>query len=827
MDLQPHLEPIVNLITSRTKEIIILFLVLSVIFTAGLGNISTEAGTEQFTTDLPSEKALQEINQKFSPKFTETKSNNDGGFGPPSGNTGSTQLIQVSTNVLSKPSLLRMLELQYALEQQDDLRVVSSSSAAAIVATSIDPSAQTLKKQIYVLEQAPPSKIKAALRSTNEQYPLAGLLSKDYNEVSMTASSTIGVVVHSLPSSAQSAQQSSGTSGTDPLTDMQLSVAEFVDSTGIDVRVFGSGIFSSEFGNVIVDTMIIVIPASIIFIIIFLIYAYRDLIDLLLGTLSLLMAIIWTFGFMGIANIPFSQMLIAVPPILLALGVDFGIHAINRYREEKNDETSVNEAASRMLRQILIAFFIVTATTIIGFLSNLTSALPPIRDFGVVASIGIVFTFLIFGIFLPAAKIHLDQFRGSERRPKEPLGVEGSFLGRLLTVGVWIAKNIPVIFLIFVIIVSGISLNYATGIDTTFTVENFLPPEKSASYLTILPEPFKPSEYSSVGTLNYLTDNFGESQGGSITLFVEAPMRDDGALESIYKLSQNPPDTFATENRIAVSNSILTIIQNTAENSPEFARLVSKNDRNGNGVPDKNLDDIYDALFSSPSTRGDALRYLSEDRRNTLITYSLKPGANTEEAALDGKILAEEQRYSAISTGETVVLEDVVDLLLQSAIKSLLVALSLTAAFLVFIYWLLDRRPLLGLINVFPIIVTVALVGGSMRLAGLSFDAFTATVLALTVGLGVDYSVHIVHRFVDEYDSSNDLFESLNRTLQGTGGALTGSMLTTVFGIGALYLAVFPAIGSFGLLTALSVLYAYLSSIIVLPSLLALWARIA
>ena len=65
MDLQPYVEPIVDLITSRTKTIIVLFLVLSVIFTAGLGNISTESGTEQFTTDLPSEKALQEINQEF------------------------------------------------------------------------------------------------------------------------------------------------------------------------------------------------------------------------------------------------------------------------------------------------------------------------------------------------------------------------------------------------------------------------------------------------------------------------------------------------------------------------------------------------------------------------------------------------------------------------------------------------------------------------------------------------------------------------------------------------------------------------------------------
>ena len=247
MDLEPYVEPIVKLITSQTKAIIILFLVLSVIFTAGLGNISTESGTEQFTTDLPSEKALQEINQEFTPRFTIDKETN----------TGSTQLIQASTNVLSKQSLLRMLELLYELEQNEDLRVVSTSSVAQIVATSIDPSAQTLRKQIYVIEQTPASQIRSTLRSTNEQFPLAGLLSKDYNEGSMTASSTIGVVIHSLPSSAQSAQQSSGTSGTDPLTDIQVSVQE-VATIGGDVRVFGSGIFSSEFGSVIGDTMIIV-----------------------------------------------------------------------------------------------------------------------------------------------------------------------------------------------------------------------------------------------------------------------------------------------------------------------------------------------------------------------------------------------------------------------------------------------------------------------------------------------------------------------------------------------------------------------------------------
>ena len=69
------------------------------------------------------------------------------------------------------------------------------------------------------------------------------------------------------------------------------------------------------------------------------------------------------------------------------------------------------------------------------------------------------------------------------------------------------------------------------------------------------------------------------------------------------------------------------------------------------------------------------------------------------------------------------------------------------------------------------------------------------------------------------------LADALNRTVRGTGGALAGSMLTTVFGIGTLTLSVFPAIGNFGVLTGLSVLYSFLASLFVLPAALTVWAR--
>jgi len=112
-----------------------------------------------------------------------------------------------------------------------------------------------------------------------------------------------------------------------------------------------------------------------------------------------------------------------------------------------------------------------------------------------------------------------------------------------------------------------------------------------------------------------------------------------------------------------------------------------------------------------------------------------------------------------------------------------------------------------------------------MRILGLSLNAVTATILSITVGVGVAYSVHMTHRFIDEYTAGKSTDKSLELTLQGTGGALTGSMLTTSIGTGALVLAISPILGQFGLLMAVSVFYSFVAAIVVFPSTAYVWAR--
>jgi len=142
------------------------------------------------------------------------------------------------------------------------------------------------------------------------------------------------------------------------------------------------------------------------------------------------------------------------------------------------------------------------------------------------------------------------------------------------------------------------------------------------------------------------------------------------------------------------------------------------------------------------------------------------------------------------------------------------------------IYGLLERKPMLGIVNVFPILVAIAFLLETMRYMDITLNGLTATILSISIGVGIAYSVHTTHRFIDEYDETTDAHEAMMVTLTGIGGTLFGSMLTTALGTGALALAFTPILGNFGVLIALSVTYSFLAAVIALPPAVLLWERI-
>lgn len=799
-------------IVDRPKAVIAVFLVLTLVFAGGLGNISSDSGTSQFVEGNPAQEAFEDVNAEF---------NSD----PFANDIGSTQLIQQSENVLSKPALLRMLVLQERVSERESLRVSGTSSAASIVAQQINPEATTLAAQQRALRSATPGQIDTAVSRAAASSGFTSLLSNDFNAESATASATIGSVQHEVPAGLSS---SAGTAGASPLTDMQQTVKHIAESSQGEFTVFGTGIVSGEMSNVIGDSMAIVVPAAALLITVFLAFAYRDPVDLLLGVIALVMTIIWTFGFMGHAGIPFGQMLIAVPVLLLAVGIDFGIHIVNRYREERVTGKGIRESMRPTTDQLLVAFFIVTGTTVIGFSANLLSDLGPIRDFGLVAAIGIVFTFLIFGVFLPSLKVILDEMRdrlGIPQFSSKPVGSGGSLLARSLMVGNWCAKRAPKTFLALILLTGAAAGSYGTGIDTSFSNEDFLPPEDNPGYIEAMPEPFAPGDYSVTETINYLEDNFESSQSSSVTIYIEDSLRQNDALQQIHRANDDPPAVIISDNRAAQPESIVSVIESRAEQDPEFAQLVARNDQNGDGIPDDNLEQVYDYLLSS-SSRSEALNYISEDYRSTRVVFSTEGDATQDEVTAAGKEMASRYRLEATATGQSVVFKAITDVIFASAIQSLVFALIATAIFLTIIYGVLEGEPSLGFVNLIPIVWTVATLAGTMRLFDIPLNVLTATILSIAIGLGIDYSVHFVHRFADEYDPAGNIHDALDKTVEGTGGALASSMLTTTTGTGVLALAITPILGQFGLVIALSVFISFVGSVLVTPPTAILWENL-
>ncbi|ELZ44250.1 hypothetical protein C464_15495 [Halorubrum coriense DSM 10284] len=378
------------------------------------------------------------------------------------------------------------------------------------------------------------------------------------------------------------------------------------------------------------------------------------------------------------------------------------------------------------------------------------------------------------------------------------------------------------VFLVIVLLVTAGAAGYGAGVDTTFEDDDFLPPSEEPAYVDYLPGPLQPGEYTATGTINFLSDNFATSEDDTVTIYVERRMISDAALRSLARAERDPPDTFVAVDGRASTDSVQSAIDAYAGESPEFEALVESSALD-DGRPNRNLDRIYAELRDSgyDDFTGE---YLADDDRSTRIVYAVESDASDAEIAADARRVADRYRGDAIATGQIVVFQAVADTIFESAIVSLAAALGLSAVFLVVLFWLLLRSPTLGLVTLVP--VTVATLTATMRLGGIPFNAITATILAITIGLGVDYTVHVAHRFHDEYSRGGDVDAAVVTTLRGTGGALTGTWATTALGTGVLVLAITPVLGQFDLLTAASITLAYLASLIVLPPALFVWVAV-
>jgi predicted RND superfamily exporter protein len=172
-------------------------------------------------------------------------------------------------------------------------------------------------------------------------------------------------------------------------------------------------------------------------------------------------------------------------------------------------------------------------------------------------------------------------------------------------------------------------------------------------------------------------------------------------------------------------------------------------------------------------------------------------------------------------TGDLVILQQVLEGLSSSQLKS--TAISLVVSFIVLL--LLTRRVLPALIVLLPVGMASLWVVGSMAVLGLKWNVLTVLVTALTLGIGIDYTIHMWRRIEWELKRQDDHWAALKTSLETTGVALMLSAATTAAGFIVLLLSPMPVIQDFGLITAVTVFFSLVLALVLLPVLLELAAR--
>lgn len=550
----------------------------------------------------------------------------------------------------------------------------------------------------------------------------------------------------------------------------------------------------------------------------------RTAADVGLTLLVIVAAVVWMQGagvllgpgFAGLIG-PFSPQTQIVPILIVGLGVDFAIHLLARYRTEVGSGADPDRALTTSHRTIGVTLLLCTAATAIGFLTNLASPVDFLATLGVLAAIGIVAAFVLTLTLLPAARLLLDR-RAVDRGalPTEALATQTSqTLPRLVSRTAWLAERAPVPTLVVALAATALGGYGFTQLDSQFELTDFVPQD----------EPL-------LATLDLLEDRFDGGFEESTEVLLRGPLDDPEVHDTLLTVLDDAAEVDAVDTLAGeVDDTSLRSVLATARDgdlADELAELGIAEDLTA--AQDADLGAVHE-LLREDTEQGPQVVATLEDG-TVLSRVTLRTSAGQSQAGALADDLAEafapltETGVEVVPTSQEIVQAGIADDIEDTQLLSLVIALGAAMALLVLHYTVTARRPAIGVLTVLPVAVVLALTFGTMALTGIPLNPVTATLAALSIGIGVPFTIHITSRFLEERDRGTvDGQPPLRRAVARTGGALAGSALTTAIGFGVLITSTLVPFEQLGYVIVYAIVYSFAAAVLVLPSLLALWDR--
>lgn len=498
-----------------------------------------------------------------------------------------------------------------------------------------------------------------------------------------------------------------------------------------------------------------------------------------------LIAIIYTFGVMGYISIPITFVSMAVFPIIIGLGVDYAIQFHNRYDEEGTRGKTTGDAIVNSLTHIGPAIGIAIIAACLGFAALFFSPVPMIKDFGYMLIIGVVACYLV-SIFILLTSLYWRDYRKAstassikenKKSGKEQTGKIEDWLKKLAP---WVIKN-PAIILPIALVLTIVGFVADSQINTVTEWSEYLSPD-----LPII------QDYQSLESV----------AGGvsSLNLFIKA---DDVTEPSVVNWLVNLKQSLGTEQAAKVGSIISItdlILQITGGQIPQDSQQI-KQTLEFIPVPIKSnlISNDYTAINIIVNTKEAGINNV-KDLQNILSTYLDNPPANV----------------NVTVTGNSLIQVALLDALSTDRVKMTLIGI----AFVFVGLFLLFRFSILkALLAIIPIGLIIGWSSDFMYLVGIDYTPLTATLGALIMGIGVEFTILLMMRYYEERNKGESPVLAMTTAITKIGRAIIASGLTVIGGFGALLIARdFLILHDFGIVTMVNVFFALVGTLFVLPT---------
>ncbi len=512
----------------------------------------------------------------------------------------------------------------------------------------------------------------------------------------------------------------------------------------------------------------------------------------LLPVLVVAISVVWTWGMQAALGLPIYIAGTLVPPLLLAIGCADGIHILERYYEKAGRYSDRDRVVLGTMEELWRPVVLTSLTTAAGFGSLMAGSMTVYRVFGFTTAFGILVAMLMSLTLLPAALAILPLPRSRPRNWSLDLLPRG-----LMALGRWIAGHRKLVLAAGILAAIGFRIA-AEDLRIDYSWVESLSPDSPV-----------------LEADRVLRSRYGGTTPFNIIVRAPQPdgIKDPAVLEAmdrvLEELAERPEvgDTRSIAEYLKRMNQAMHGDRSEAYRIPATRELVAQYlllySMSGNPAElDDMVDYDYQAANLSFRVRGDRLHVIQGvvEAAQRAIDEHLRPLG-----------------LSATLTGAGMVLKTVMDMIFQSQVYSLATATMLVLVSLCVLFRSL-RDALVCMVG--PLFTGIANFGG-MALLGVPLGPEKAMIGAIALGIGIDYSIHLMSRFRDVAGRGMSVNEAIVEAMRTTGRAILFNALVVVAGFLVLGFSKSPSNVTFGLMIAANMAVSCAAALTLLPAVLA------